>query len=178
MPDLVSRVIVQVMLAKATSTSPDCTAGRRCAGARLTNLTLLASANTAAATARQESASIPRITPWLSGSEKLAELPMTPQFSTPRALTAASVGEVVAAGAWAQALPAHAASSVSAKARVDCGRMGSPLSAGLDDLRQCRQQLVDFGVGVVEVRRHADAFATGGDTDVAIGQLLAHAFAV
>src|SRR6478752_7648285 len=107
------------MLAKATSTSPDCTAGSRCAGARLTNFTLLASPNTAAATARQESASMPRITPWLSGSEKLAEVPITPQFSTPRALTAANVGEVVA-GAWAQAeLPA--AARASAKARVECG---------------------------------------------------------
>src|SRR6185369_7913522 len=103
MPDLVSRVIVHVMLAKATSTSPDCTAGRRCAGARLTNFTLLASPNTAAAIARHESASMPRITPWLSGSEKLAELPITPQVSTPRAFTAASVGELVGAAAGAEA---------------------------------------------------------------------------
>src|SRR6478736_356064 len=158
--------MVHVMFAKATSTSPDCTAGRRWAGARLTNLTLLASPKMAAATARQESASMPRITPWLSGSEKLAELPITPQFSTPRALTAASVGDVVAAGAWAQALPALAAPSASAKARMDCGRMASPVSAGLDDLRQCGQQLVDFGGGVVEVGRDANAFAAGRDADV------------
>ena len=42
---------------------------------------------------------MPRITPWLSGSEKFAELPITPQLRTPRAFTAARVGELVGGGA-------------------------------------------------------------------------------
>src|SRR5215471_14920457 len=97
------------MLAYAMSTSPDCTATRRCGGVRLTYFTLLASPNTAAAIARHESASMPRITPWLSGSEKLAELPITPQLSVPRDFTAASVGEVVGAAAGVAAVCASAA---------------------------------------------------------------------
>src|SRR5215472_14235496 len=98
-PERVSRDIVHVRFAYSTSTSPLCSAVSRCCAVSETNFTLFASPKIAAAIARHESASMPRITPWLSGSEKPADEPITPQMRLPRALTAASVGDAAAAGA-------------------------------------------------------------------------------
>lgn len=63
----------------------------------------------ATATARQMSASRPRIAPWLSGREKPGDSPDTPQTSCPRALTTSSVGDPVPA--CARTGPARSAPS-------------------------------------------------------------------
>ncbi len=70
-----------------------------------TKRTLFASPRIAAATARQSSASMPLITPWLSASEKPATPVDTPQTSMPRALIASSV---------ADPCPAHARAAIGA----------------------------------------------------------------
>ena len=70
------------------STSPDCTAVKRCCEVRGTYLTFSASPNSAADTARQTSTDRPFHLPWLSASMKPAVPMPTPQFSMPRALMA------------------------------------------------------------------------------------------
>ncbi|MOA62761.1 hypothetical protein D3C78_1882800 [compost metagenome] len=55
-----SRELVQVLLRERMSTSPDCSAVKRSLAVSGLNFTLEASPNTAAATARQTSTSIPR----------------------------------------------------------------------------------------------------------------------
>ena len=59
-PMAASRELVQVLLRERISTSPDCSAVKRSLAVNGLNLTLLASPNTAAATARQTSTSSPR----------------------------------------------------------------------------------------------------------------------
>src|SRR5262245_21730857 len=70
------------------STSPDCSAVKRCWAVVGTNFTLSASPKIAAATARQVSTSSPVHLPWLSALAKPATPVLTPQMSCPRALTA------------------------------------------------------------------------------------------
>src|SRR5438045_2795866 len=90
-PSDASRVRVQVLLRDSTSISPACRDERRCCDLSGTNLTLLASFSTAAATARQKSTSSPVHLPWLSAAENPGPDVLTPQTSWPRALTASSV---------------------------------------------------------------------------------------
>ena len=66
-----------------------------------TNFTLPASPRMVAAMVRQVSASMPRITPWLSAKEKPATPVDTPQASIPRLRIASMVGEPDAGGAGA-----------------------------------------------------------------------------
>ncbi|MCY1427576.1 hypothetical protein D9M71_434270 [compost metagenome] len=73
-----SRELVQVVLRDSTSTSPDCSAVKRSLALSWLNLTFLASPNTAAATARQTSASIPTMLPLASGTEKPGKPSLTP----------------------------------------------------------------------------------------------------
>src|SRR6185312_14772855 len=75
----------------STSTSPDCSAVKRSLADNGTNLTLLASFKTAAAIARHMSTSRPVHLPCASGRPKPASVPLAPQLSVPRFLTAASV---------------------------------------------------------------------------------------
>ena len=127
---------------------------------------------------------MPRITPWLSGSEKLAELPITPQLRTPRAFTAASVGEVVVGGAaavWAKALAERrqaSAVSVSEASRASVWRMGC--SSGVERAvgASAREALVDLVGRVVEMGRDAHALAARRHADVACGQPLPRRLAV
>ncbi len=107
-----SRPSVSVVSRDSTSTSPDCSAVNRFCVVSGENFTLLASPNTAAAMAWQVSASMPFMTPWLSGSENPAVSPAVPHTSMPRAFTASSVCEPLAC-AWA-GVAKHAASAVAA----------------------------------------------------------------
>src|SRR5215467_2851439 len=90
-PSVASRVSVQVLLRDRTSTSPACSEVKRCCEFSGTNLTLLASFRTAAATAWQKSTSRPDQTPLLSAFENPGPDVLTPHTSWPRALTASSV---------------------------------------------------------------------------------------
>src|SRR4029079_14396123 len=101
-----SRLSVQVLLRERTSTSPACSEVKRCCELSGTNLTLLASFRTAAATALQKSTSRPVHLPWLSAFEKPGPEVLTPHTTWPRDLTASSVlpaqaGEAAAARASA-----------------------------------------------------------------------------
>ena len=88
-PSAVSRVSVQVVLFDSRSTSPDCSAVKRCWGDTGRYLTFSESPNRTAETARQTSTSSPDHLPWLSTSMKPARPPAaTPQINSPRALTA------------------------------------------------------------------------------------------
>src|SRR5215831_6157375 len=87
-PRAVSRVSVTVVLLDSMSTSPDCSAVKRCCEVSGTYLTFSASPKIAAATARQTSTDRPRHLPWLSAIMKPAVPRPTPQISEPRALTA------------------------------------------------------------------------------------------
>src|SRR5712671_3412466 len=77
-----------VVLLDRMSTSPDCSAVKRCWAVSAWYFTLSASPKIAAATARQTSTSRPTHLPWLSASAKPAVPVGTPQISAPRALTA------------------------------------------------------------------------------------------
>src|ERR1051325_10124106 len=90
-PSDASRVRVQVLLRDSTSISPACSDEKRCCELSGTNLTLLESLSTAAATALQKSTSSPVQRPWLSAFEKPGPDVLTPQMSWPRAFTASSV---------------------------------------------------------------------------------------
>src|SRR5437764_3535529 len=87
-PSAVSRVSVAVVLLLRMSTSPDCSAVKRCCAVRGVYFTFSASPKMAAATARQTSTSSPTHLPWLSASMKPAVPVPTPQISVPRALMA------------------------------------------------------------------------------------------
>src|SRR5882757_5342445 len=88
-PRAVSRVSVQVVLLDSMSTSPDCSAVKRCCADTGVYFTCSESPKMAAATARQTSTLMPVHLPWLSASMKPARPPVaTPQINTPRALTA------------------------------------------------------------------------------------------
>ena len=76
-----SRVSVQVVLFDSMSTSPDCSAVKRCCEVSGTYFTFSASPKIAAATARQTSTSRPTHLPWLSASMKPAVPVPTPQTS-------------------------------------------------------------------------------------------------
>ena len=91
LPPLASLVCVYVVLRNNTSTSPALSTSKRSAAVSGRNSTLVASPRTAAATARQKSASKPSWLPSGWVSEKPTSEPLTPQRSTPRACTAASV---------------------------------------------------------------------------------------
>ena len=86
--EAVSRVMVQVVLRDSRSTSPDCSAVKRCCAVSGMYCTLLASPNTAAATARQTSTSMPVHLPWVSGCEKPASAGVDAADQAPRALIA------------------------------------------------------------------------------------------
>ena len=105
-PSEASRVSVQVLLRDSTSISPACSDVKRCCEFSGTNLTLLASLSTAAATARQKSTSSPVQRPWLSAFEKPGPEVLTPHTSWPRALTASSVLPACAGRAKAAAATA------------------------------------------------------------------------
>ncbi|MNT00457.1 hypothetical protein D3C72_1348900 [compost metagenome] len=102
-----SRELVQVVLRDSTSTSPDCRAVKRSLALSWLNLTLLASPNTAAATARHTSASIPTILPCASGTEKPGRPSLTPHWTKPFFFTASRV-----APAWALLTAPSAAAAV------------------------------------------------------------------
>ena len=70
------------------STSPDCSAVKRCCAVVGTYFTFSASPKIAAATARQTSTSRPVHLPWLSAGAKPATPVLTPQIRLPRALMA------------------------------------------------------------------------------------------
>src|SRR6478735_9760757 len=104
-PSEVSRDSVQVVLRDSTSISPDCSAVKRSLADSGTNLTLVASLKTAAATARQMSTSSPVQLPLSSGDEKPGKPWLTPQDSMPRSLTVLSV---CAVAAWVEKPAARA----------------------------------------------------------------------
>src|SRR5882757_8683699 len=87
MPRPASRSSVMVELRTSTSISPDCRARKRCWAESGTNLVLVASPSTAAATAPHISTSRPFHLPWLSGSEKPPKPTLTPQITWPRFFT-------------------------------------------------------------------------------------------
>src|SRR3972149_2529278 len=101
--------MVQVVLRESTSTSPDCRAVKRCCAVNGVYLTLLASPNTAAATARQTSTSRPFHTPFESGWEKPARPVLTPHCTKPFFCTASSVP-----WAWRSLMPSNASANAPA----------------------------------------------------------------
>src|SRR5205823_3140895 len=86
------------------STSPDCSAVKRCCAVNGTYLTLSGSPNTAAEIARQISMLKPLYFPWLSGWPKPGVPACTPQVKEPACFTLSSVGP-----AWAGAVNPSAA---------------------------------------------------------------------
>ena len=90
-PSEVSRSSVCVALRVMTSTSPDCSATKRCCAVVGVNLTFSASPNIAAAIALQRSTSRPVHLPWLSAKEKPARPVLTAHWTKPLALTASKV---------------------------------------------------------------------------------------
>src|SRR5471030_1321557 len=108
-----SRELVMVVLRERMSISPDCNAVKRSLAFNWLNLTLVASPKTAAATARQTSASIPRILPLASGTEKPGRPSLTPHCTKPFFCTASRV-----APAWAKPLTPNTAAAHT-MARVD-----------------------------------------------------------
>ena len=85
-----SRVDVQVVLRMSTSISPVWSAGARCGAFSGRNSTSVGSPRTAAATARQKSASKPLLSPVPSSRTlKPGRSPLTPQMSCPRSMTRA-----------------------------------------------------------------------------------------
>jgi hypothetical protein len=69
------------VLRDRTSTSPDCTAVKRCWIDSGWKRTFVASPNIAAAIARQMSTSMPRQFPWASGIENPGTPGLTPQIT-------------------------------------------------------------------------------------------------
>src|SRR5258706_4797708 len=99
MPSEASRISDQVARLDSTSTSPVCSAVKRCCAERGTYLTLLASPITAAAIALQMSTSKPDQRPWVSGNDQ-PETPVdTPHAITPLRLIASTVGPAPALSA-------------------------------------------------------------------------------
>src|SRR3954452_16801234 len=120
-PSEVSRDEVQVVLRASRSTSPDCSAVKRSLAVSATNLTLLASLKTAAATARQKSTSSPVQLPCASGRPKPPSVPLAPQLSIPR--------DLIALSDWAEAADA-AKAIAAATASVVTARFMTQLSPG------------------------------------------------
>ena len=90
-PSEVSRSRVCVALRVMTSTSPDCSATKRCCAVVGVNLDFSASPNIATAIARQRSTSSPVHLPWLSAIEKPARPVFTAHCTKPLAFTASKV---------------------------------------------------------------------------------------
>src|SRR5882724_10145156 len=90
-PSEVSRSRVWVALRVMTSTSPDCSATKRCCAVVGVNLDFSASPNIATAIARQRSTSSPVHLPWLSEKEKPARPVFTAHCTKPLAFTASKV---------------------------------------------------------------------------------------
>ena len=112
-----------VELRTSMSISPDCRARKRCWADSGTYLALVASPNTAAATALHMSTSRPDHLPWLSGSENPPRPTLTPQITWPRFFTASRVE-----GVWAEAVAkAKAPSMAPATRRRLMTVMGFPL---------------------------------------------------
>src|SRR5690606_21987630 len=89
--------MLQVVLRERISTSPDCRAGKRSLAESGVYVTLVASPNTAAATALQRSTSRPAQLPAESCAPKPARYePVTPHCTKPLALTSVSVSACVA----------------------------------------------------------------------------------
>src|SRR6185312_12874925 len=103
MPRPESRCSVIVELRTSMSISPDCRAVKRCCADSGTNLVLVESPSTAAATAPHISTSRPFHLPWLSGSEKPPRPVLTPQITWPRFFTTSSVDSACAAKGSARA---------------------------------------------------------------------------
>ena len=115
--------------------SPDCTAVKRSAAVSETKFTALASPNTAAATARQKSASNPTISPDGSRVENATAAPETPQLRVPRAftvsrrlspswvrVTSSSVDSALSLLSLAELLPLSSSSPQAAVMRVKANR--------------------------------------------------------
>src|SRR4051812_6596686 len=81
------------------STSPDCSAVKRCCAVSGTYLTFSGSPKIAAAIARQMSMLNPVYLPWLSGCPKPGVPCCTPQLNEPACLTLSRVGPACAAPA-------------------------------------------------------------------------------
>src|SRR5688572_18949777 len=92
-----------------TSTSPDCSAVKRCCAVVGTYLVFSESPNIAAAMARQRSTSSPVHLPWLSAKEKPARPVLTAHWTKPLALTASKVVPAEAGKAAANPRTAAAA---------------------------------------------------------------------
>ena len=90
-PSEVSRSRVCVALRVMTSTSPDCSATKRCCAVVGVNFDFSASPNIATAIALQRSTSSPVHLPWLSAMEKPASPVLTAHCTKPLALTASKV---------------------------------------------------------------------------------------
>src|SRR5574343_1020484 len=90
-PSEASRLKVKVVLRASRSTSPDCSAVKRCCAFSGTYFTLAASPSTAAAVARHRSTSRPRHWPAESAALKPARPVLTPHTSWPRDLLPSSV---------------------------------------------------------------------------------------
>jgi hypothetical protein len=139
-----SRMAVTVILLDRMSTVPasSCASPASTDGA-LTKPTCSASPSTAAATARQKSASSPRIRPFRSGAEKPGSWPNTPQRNSPRWRTASSV--------WAGAGAAPAAPINIRRPRRQRRMAGVPIEEGArhgvsNRRRRCGRQCRSRGV--------------------------------
>src|SRR5215207_5328321 len=107
-PSEVSRLIVQVVLRDRISTSPDCSAVKRSLAVSGVNFTFCASPNTAAATARQKSTSMPVQLFCSSGKPNPIRLVFTPHCTKPLAFTSSSVPAFAAVAAIKLAVAANA----------------------------------------------------------------------
>ncbi|MNT43212.1 hypothetical protein D3C72_1796690 [compost metagenome] len=112
-PRDVSRVWVRVTVRSNTSTSPDCSAVKRCWVDSAVPLNLVGSPNTAAATARQMSTSMPSHSPLLLVAENPETPSVRPHCTNPFFFTASRVGP--ASAAW----DAHARAKAPAANHVD-----------------------------------------------------------
>ena len=86
-PSIPSRLAVHVVLRTRTSNSPDCRAVNLASVSTSTNSTLVLSPSTAAAIARQKSASKPSCSPASSRMLNPGKSPRTPQRTTSAAIT-------------------------------------------------------------------------------------------
>ena len=105
-----SRVSVTVVLRVSTSTSPDCSAVKRCCVFSGVNLTLVASPNIVEAMARHRSTSMPLYSPLLSAIEKPGMPVDTPHWTNPFFLTLSKVAPALAAADAANSAAPIAAS--------------------------------------------------------------------
>src|SRR3954468_3989619 len=130
-PSEVSRSRVCVALRVMTSTSPDCSATKRCWAVVGVNFTFSASPNMATAIALQRSTSSPVHLPWLSEKEKPAKPVFTAHCTKPLALTASKVCPAEAGNAAAQASATAAASRLNF---IEVPSLDRPLDQHLLDL--------------------------------------------